>query len=136
MQGKSVKIDAAVHQAAKLNATNEGMSLGEWITKVIRKKLEAPKREMILDAFAVNPLLKEVYAQIPFKDMAVYPSAIINEICGKDPKISEGRIYEAIEKLKELELIREIPLTPEPPLRDRVVYRRLEDLDFPLNTNY
>ena len=124
MEAKSIKINSDLHQAVKVKASEEGKNISEWLVEAIKDKLGPTKRERILDEMAVNPMLRTVYDEVAIK--GTLPNIIEKRVTDKNNKIRAGHIQQALERLKELEVIKEIPLTNPPAEGDQVVYRRLE----------
>ena len=124
MEDKSIKIKSDLHREVKVKASAEGQSISEWIMDAIRDKLGPTKREKILDAMAVKPLLKLICDEVALEGTP--RSIIVNNVTSKDARVLGGQIDQALEELKELKAIREIPLTKPPMTGDQAVYRRLE----------
>lgn len=124
MSEKSVKIDAEIHRVTKIRASEESMSISDWVTEAIKQKLGPTKRERILDQFAAKPLLRVVCQEIALE--GTLPSEIERRVASKNPKVAAGQIQRALQELEEIGAIKLIP-RPEPPtIGDQVVYRRLE----------
>ena len=124
MEAKSIKINSDLHRAVKVKASEEGKNISEWLVEAIKDKLGPTKREIILDEMAVNPILRIVSNEVAIE--GTLPSIIEKRVTEKDANIRAVHIQQAIERLKELEAIKEIPLTNPPAVGDQAVYRRSE----------
>ena len=119
---KSIKINANLHRAIKAKAAEEGKNISEWLEIAIKDKLGPTKRERILAEMLVNPLLRMVYDEIGTK--GALPSVVVERVTEKNPRDRSGEIRNAIERLKQLGAIKEVPLLNPPVKGDQVVYFR------------